>query len=173
MSTVTTAFTTELMNRFGTVYVRPSEREAVLLDLLNAAYAENAAMRARMTLSQSGILDEVMQVPTDEAICGRLNDLIKARWGKRLTRQELALISLMARVSPRVLNKFHIVECLPEYRGRGEDRNLSLANVMINHIRTKTCREVIENVYGEGWVIGAPMLELLRLAAEEPQTMAA
>lgn len=168
MSQSNTSLAEAMVERHGYFSSNPQQQIAALKELLEKAYTANDALRSRLAMSESGILSEV-HMPEDDGtlIAYRLNDLIVEKWGEKLTRQQMSLVTVLGRAYPRLINRFQVLELIPGHRGMDPERNLKLAHVMVCNIRRKTCYEAIETKWGDGWRLGAPLLDMIASIKDE------
>lgn len=156
-----TSLSAALERAYGSHFVSPEKRERVLRQLLDEAYGQISSLQSRLRAYRSGVMDELEEQDRDGSAA--FADAIEARWNIRLTRQELALLDVLRQCSPRVVGRFHLLECLPARNGGdGSERVLKLPDVLVTRIRKKTQFEAIDTVWGSGWKLGQPMLELVQ-----------
>ena len=82
-------------------------------------------------------------------------------WMAGLTPQEHALLGALYHHYPNPVGKYELLEVLPGY-DHVEERVAQLVCVKVNHLRKKLGADVIENVRGLGYRLGAQQHAIMR-----------
>ena len=115
--------------------------------------------RQREVIAQQESIIETLKAALAAAGCKPGLEL--QPWMKGLTPQERALVGALYEQYPRPVGKYDLLDLLPG-QDHVEDRQVQLVSVKVHSIRKKLGAPTIENVWGEGYRLGAEFYEQIR-----------